>query len=414
MKETREKSNLKEQKAITLIALVITIIVLLILAAVSIATLTGQNGILTQANNAKTESDIAGVKEQAQLDIANWTAEKLKNGEDATLNDAIVKSIIENANKDNTNKYYSELTETSIKTKQGNEILFSDLYTKTGGGKTISDLYDENNNWEDTGNYNEDAMHIGDYVNYTAGSWTETKEPPSSTPFTFGGYTSGQSRDTNASGSYTYTEGDVTYGEGKYEGWRIWDISEDKQTITLISAGCPEVYYHPFGANYAYISEYILTGNINTEAESLELGLGSTYVAKDWSMYKNTSLYATNARAMQKSDLDTWYGKYINSDITDSWNIDSFPLNTDNKLIGTIENGFYYWLSSASRSSAGMYYGARYDGYDGRYVRRDYDGDIAFGVRVLVTLTSDVRFNETPKKVEQDGFSYNKWIIESK
>ena len=47
------KLNLKERNGITLIALVITIIVLLILAAVSIATLTGQNGILTQANNAK-------------------------------------------------------------------------------------------------------------------------------------------------------------------------------------------------------------------------------------------------------------------------------------------------------------------------------------------------------------------------
>jgi len=36
----------KTNKGITLIALVITIIILLILAAVSIATLTGENGIL--------------------------------------------------------------------------------------------------------------------------------------------------------------------------------------------------------------------------------------------------------------------------------------------------------------------------------------------------------------------------------
>ena len=42
-----------KQKGITLIALVITIIVLLILAGVSIATLTGQNGILTRASDAK-------------------------------------------------------------------------------------------------------------------------------------------------------------------------------------------------------------------------------------------------------------------------------------------------------------------------------------------------------------------------
>ena len=39
------------EKGITLIALVLTIIVLLILAGVSISMLTGDNGILGQANN---------------------------------------------------------------------------------------------------------------------------------------------------------------------------------------------------------------------------------------------------------------------------------------------------------------------------------------------------------------------------
>ena len=43
----------KENFGITLIALVITIIILLILAGVSIAMLTGNNGILTQAKLAK-------------------------------------------------------------------------------------------------------------------------------------------------------------------------------------------------------------------------------------------------------------------------------------------------------------------------------------------------------------------------
>lgn len=44
------KSN---SKGITLIALVITIIVLLILAGITIATLTGDNGIIGKAINAK-------------------------------------------------------------------------------------------------------------------------------------------------------------------------------------------------------------------------------------------------------------------------------------------------------------------------------------------------------------------------
>ena len=42
-----------KEKGITLIALVVTIVVLLILAGVSISMLTGENGIITQAQDAK-------------------------------------------------------------------------------------------------------------------------------------------------------------------------------------------------------------------------------------------------------------------------------------------------------------------------------------------------------------------------
>ena len=72
MKKGREltKRPIKLNKGITLIALVITIIVLLILAGVSIAMLTGTNGILTQAQNTKQMTEIAQVKEE-------WDLEKL-------------------------------------------------------------------------------------------------------------------------------------------------------------------------------------------------------------------------------------------------------------------------------------------------------------------------------------------------
>ena len=59
----------EKNKGITLIVLVITIIVLLILAGVSIAMLTGTNGILTQAQNAKNKSEIFSEKEAIQLEI---------------------------------------------------------------------------------------------------------------------------------------------------------------------------------------------------------------------------------------------------------------------------------------------------------------------------------------------------------
>ena len=55
------------EQGITLIALVITIIVLLILAGVSIAMLTGDNGILTQANNATVQQSHGSVREGIAL-----------------------------------------------------------------------------------------------------------------------------------------------------------------------------------------------------------------------------------------------------------------------------------------------------------------------------------------------------------
>ena len=70
------KEKLKEQNGITLIALVITIIVLLILAGVTIATLTGDNGILTQAKNAKESSKEAESEEEIALIASEWAIEK--------------------------------------------------------------------------------------------------------------------------------------------------------------------------------------------------------------------------------------------------------------------------------------------------------------------------------------------------
>ena len=55
-----------KNKGITLIALVITIIILLILAGISIGMLSGDNSIIGQAGNAKTQTDIAEEKEILQ------------------------------------------------------------------------------------------------------------------------------------------------------------------------------------------------------------------------------------------------------------------------------------------------------------------------------------------------------------
>ncbi len=75
-----------ETSGITLIALVITIIVLLILAGVSIATLTGDNGILTKAQTAKERNDVAEKEETQKL----LQAEANMNFEEIEYNGVII------------------------------------------------------------------------------------------------------------------------------------------------------------------------------------------------------------------------------------------------------------------------------------------------------------------------------------
>ena len=73
----KQMKNRKSNNGITLIALVITIIVLLILAAVSIAMLTGENGILRKASNAKEKHLIAQYEEELNLCITEMQTDEL-------------------------------------------------------------------------------------------------------------------------------------------------------------------------------------------------------------------------------------------------------------------------------------------------------------------------------------------------
>ena len=77
--KTNDFESSKREKRYNLIALVITIVVLLILAAVSVATLTGDNGILTRANEAKQAITEAGAREKVQMEVAGKYWNRWKN-----------------------------------------------------------------------------------------------------------------------------------------------------------------------------------------------------------------------------------------------------------------------------------------------------------------------------------------------
>ena len=71
------KKMLKNKDGITLISLVVTIIILLILAGISIAMLSGDNGLLNKAGQARDDTIVGGEKEQVELAYISAVAKNL-------------------------------------------------------------------------------------------------------------------------------------------------------------------------------------------------------------------------------------------------------------------------------------------------------------------------------------------------
>ena len=90
---------MKREKGITLIALVVTIVVLIILAAVSISMLTGENGIITQAQNAKDATEQARVEELVDLAVNSLMGKNTGNINEITP-EMIAQEVNEMENRD--------------------------------------------------------------------------------------------------------------------------------------------------------------------------------------------------------------------------------------------------------------------------------------------------------------------------
>ena len=89
---------MRNQRGITLVALVITIIVLLILAAVTIAALGGSNGILTNASNAQIQNQLGEAKDLVNLAVNEGISSYYKStyAEGHAENEALTSPAINN------------------------------------------------------------------------------------------------------------------------------------------------------------------------------------------------------------------------------------------------------------------------------------------------------------------------------
>lgn len=134
---------MKNNKGITLIALVVTIIVLLILAAVSIAMLTGDNGILGKAKEASYSNALGAAKDEVNLLATDYVAEyyqqvyvKSNNTTSTTGLDAYVKtklSTITSLETDGVTYAYNAGTITLTYTSDGHKV----TSTSISNGKIV-------------------------------------------------------------------------------------------------------------------------------------------------------------------------------------------------------------------------------------------------------------------------------------
>ena len=189
MKKLKEELKYGK-KGITLISLVVTIIVLLILAAVSIATLTGQNGILTRANDAKTKTEEAEDIEKIKLAISE--AQIGGNG-------------------------YQELDETNFQEALDSQFGIERTTVTDNGDRTFTVVVDSkkykiDSNKEISNIADRTGLKIGDYVDYNYSENTESYNLLSK----YSGYSTNQ----------TIPQDDLD--------WKILNIKNDG-TVILIS-----------------------------------------------------------------------------------------------------------------------------------------------------------------------------------
>ena len=83
--------NISEQSGITLVALVVTIIILLILAGITVASLTGNNGLIGKSGEAKNATEEAAIKEDLEINV-------LASYKKANINYDLLNSKLSNIN----------------------------------------------------------------------------------------------------------------------------------------------------------------------------------------------------------------------------------------------------------------------------------------------------------------------------
>lgn len=350
MKNFERNSN-----GITLIALVITIIVLLILAGVTIATLTGENGLLTRANESKTQTEIGEEKEQINLAIINarLNTSKYENTDSITAIDL------------NNEFETSEVDAIAAKEKQRIKVTFGNgrRYIVKDNGEIAGPISQTAITLKDNANvyYGQDVSYSG-YKSTYNGGWQLFYVDDETNEVFIISKMQVKNETLNKTGYSDYiTGGSAFVAATKYGAkWnKMWldkcdtvDVSKNAQGVAYL---CDTTQW----SDYAIPNTYAVGG------PTLELLVAS------W----NDSHDINNQITLNENDVSS-IGYPIPKGFEDR---DSIPLNT---LYRPISSGMC-WIASPSLNHRNH---VSYLDFYGGYVGYSYYDDDRFCVRALVCI----------------------------
>ena len=321
-----------KEKGITLIALVITIIVLLILAGVSIAMLTGENGILTQAQNAKSETIKNGEKEQLRLAYMEAKAEKLKVGDTGAVTADELKKQVENDGVDAT-----VTPETSPI-----EVEFNDTHNKyTVDGETGEITESTTPQTPGKPSYDPEKLTIGteqeakntDKYGWKVGNYTKTTEE----------FTSGVWRLFFQDSQYAYLITDELVGS--YRPSDYYDKEEDKEKYKDGTKMSIE------GQKLNEKVSSLFTNESNKANTGIRATVWFTDTTEDgpWAKYKNSDCVF----AIASPTAELFEASYNNNTNTTHKNYENNKINVQLGTFGYSENTSSNWLKA--EDSHGIY-----------------------------------------------------------
>lgn len=238
--------KLKRNNGITLISLTVTIIILLILSGITITTLKSKNGVITNAQKAKSETAYNSAKDEAKLEVSNLTLYGQSNSLDTKKLALEASRDLGTANNNKTgwsevkyseNTIYVKNVNSSIKKDnsglQNGEAIFKfeingDIVVFNG---EIASNSDEYKNATPAFAVNEN-IKLGDNVYY------ESKSHKNETTISKDYYGNNEAEETLTTGSkneYYNKDQVLQYSKFKNTSWKVWNINKEDGTIELIS-----------------------------------------------------------------------------------------------------------------------------------------------------------------------------------